>query len=144
MCEVFENVVVFLLEAGCGLHIVSKVDADLDQSFTVSRTRASGTMEELGQHPGGSSLVIPPVDEKTAIMIAGWALTAPYWVPCRAKGEEKGVVVRCAFDDYYDDQDYNDLVVVCTRVAPQTGVGPYSTELPQGLETVVRRVLKAS
>jgi hypothetical protein len=144
MCEEFENVVVFPLEAGHGLHIVSKVDADLDQAFTVSRTRKSGGIEDLGQHPGGSSLDIAPVEEKTAILIAGWALTAPYWVPCRAKGEEKGVVVRCAFDDYYDDQDYNDLIVVCTRVAPQKGVSPYSTELPQGLEAVLRRVLKAS
>jgi hypothetical protein len=143
MFEVYENVVVFPLEAGHGLHIVSKVDADLDQAFTLSRTRTSGEIEDLGRHPGGSSLVIAPVEEKTAILIAGWALTAPYWVPCRAKGEEKGVVIRCAYDDYYDDLDYNDLIVICTRVAPQPGVGLYSTDRPHGLEAVVRKVLKA-
>jgi hypothetical protein len=143
MCEVYENVVVFRLEAGQGLHIASKVDADLEQAFSVSRTRNSGEMEDLGQHPGGSSLDITPIDEETAILIAGWALTPPYWVPSKPKGEEKGVVVRCAFDDYYDDGDYNDLIVMCTRVAPQLGVSPYSVELPQGLEAVVRRVLRS-
>jgi hypothetical protein len=141
MRELYENVVVFKLEAGQALHIASKVDAELDQAFTVSRVKKNGAVEDLGLHPGGSSLEISPIDEKAAILIAGWAWTAPYWVPSKPRGDEKGVVIRCAFDDYYDDGDYNDLVVTCTRVAPKDGVSPIGPELPPGIEKAVQKVL---
>ena len=142
MRELYENVVVFKLEAGQALHVASKVDAELEQAFTVCRGRKSGVIDDLGLHPGGSSLELPPIDEEAAVLIGGWAWTAPYWVPSKPRGEEKGVVVRCAFDDYYDDGDYNDLIVTCTRVAPRAGTSTTGPELPPGVEKAVREGLE--
>lgn len=39
---------------------------------------------------------------------------------------------------------HNDLIVMCTRVVPHLGVNPYGTELPQGLEQAIRKVLGTS